>query len=101
MHPDFYQLLELAIGLVTLFGLGVGVKVLVWDRLPSRRSRRAMEQRISELEQRYDALLDLHERQAYRLEDHDDRLDFNERQLARGRPHVPPPLDTPEFSTPA
>ena len=34
MHPDFYQLAELAVGLVALFGLGVGVKVLVWDRLP-------------------------------------------------------------------
>ncbi len=44
MHPDWYQLLELAMGLIALFGLGMGVKVLVWDRLPWRGAHGAMEQ---------------------------------------------------------
>ncbi|NIM49186.1 MAG: hypothetical protein GTO22_08000 [Gemmatimonadales bacterium] len=100
MHPDFYQLLELAMGLIVLFGLGMGVKVLVWDRLPSRRFREAMEQRIAELEERYDTLLDLHERHVRQLEDHDERLDFNERLLARGGSGITPPIETPELATP-
>ncbi len=100
MHPDWYQLLELAMGLIALFGLGVGVKVLVWDRLPWRGAHGAMEQRIAELEEQCETLLDQHARQIRQLEDHDDRLDFNERLLARGRTEVKPSPETPELATP-
>jgi hypothetical protein len=100
MHPDFYQLFELAMGLVALLGLSVGVKVLVWDRLPSRWFRKATEQRITELEERCERLLDLHQWQMRRLEEHDERLDFNERVMAPGRPEATSSPETPELATP-
>lgn len=48
------------------------------------------------LERRYEALLDLHERQTRRLEDHAERLDFNDRLVARGPTEPRPTLGTPE-----
>lgn len=100
MHPDIYQLIESAVGLIALFGLGMGLKVLVWDRLAPRSFRDATERRLAELEGHYRTLVDLHERQWRRLEEQDERLDFNDRVMARGRNGFPPSRDTPEVSTP-
>lgn len=89
MHPDFYQLIEMGAGILTLLGLGLGVKLLVWD-LPTRRFRR-LEQRITELEERQLHVLDAVMQHDERLEDYDDRLDFGERLLARKRGETPRP----------
>ncbi len=70
MHPDFYQLIELGAGMLTLLGLGLGVKLLVWD-LPARRLRR-FEQRIAELEERHAQMLDAVMQHHDRLEEYDD-----------------------------
>ena len=76
MHSDLYQLIELGLGVLMLLGLGVGAKLLFWD-LPARWFGRS-ERRITQLEERYVRMLEAVLEQRDRLDEYEDRLEFDE-----------------------
>lgn len=94
-----------AIVMATLIGTAFGVKVLIWGTKPLRRLGRAADhsaddERIRELEDRLGQVAELLVDQRERLDDHDERLDFAERLLARGQADEPRPIEPPRESTP-
>ena len=105
MDPLLFELVEPAIVLATLFGLVFGVKILVWGKGPIRRVRggadqTALEQRITELEDRWEQMADSAARQADQFDELNERLDFAERLLTQHRAEEPRILEKPEISTP-
>ncbi len=105
MDPALIGLLEPVVVFGTLLGLAFGVKFLVWGRGSIRDIRRrgdssALEQRVLELEERLDQSSHLAEDQAARIDELDERLDFAERLMTRGRVDKPSALPKPEIPTP-
>ena len=105
MDPQLYGLIEPLVVIGTLFGIAVGVKLLVWGKGPIRRLRgrsdqSAVEHRVAELEDRWEQMAELAERQVSQLEDLHERLDFAERMLTQRRAKDPRVLEEPEVSTP-
>ena len=95
MHPDFYQLIELGIGLA-LLGLGYGVKLLAVNQRLHRRLRGTADQRLADAEERCDRMAEVIVRQEEPLEEYRDRLEFDERLLAdrhERQPHPPHSLE--------
>lgn len=105
MDPAFYDLFEPAVVLATLLGVAFGVKLLIWGKGPIKRIRSggadpALEQRLAQLEERWEQVSELIVDQTNRLDDHDERLDFAERMLTRQRAEEPKALEKPEEPTP-
>lgn len=94
-----------AIVMATLIGTAFGVKILIWGTKPIRRLGRAAghspdDERIGDLEDRLGQVAELLVNQRERLDDHDERLDFAERLLARRQIDDPRPIEPPRESTP-
>lgn len=102
MDPMLVEMFEGPIILATLVGLAYAVKVMFWGRGPIRRvkgspERQALEERLTELEDRCEHLEAHH---VERMADLEERLDFAERVLAQQqRPELRAPRE-PEVSTP-
>ncbi len=103
MDPTVIALLEPAVACATMLGVAYGVKCLIWGKGPIRRVRggareQVLEQRIAELEERF-------EQQLSELAVHDaeleERLDFAERVLTQRRFEEPPALHEPRVATAA
>ncbi len=82
--------LGFAVVMATLFGAAFGAKLLVWGKGPIRRLRGqaadpAMDERLAELEQRFEQLSEFVGDQSRMLEDYHERLDFAERVLTQQR----------------
>jgi hypothetical protein len=106
MDPMLYNLIEPAFIFATLLGTAFGVKLLIWGKGPIRgrvraEERQALEQRIAELEQRWDECSEVVRQQADQLSDMDERLDFTERMITRQQADAPPALNKPESPTPS
>jgi len=102
MDPHLYDLLEPAIVFATLLGTAFGVKLLIWGKGPIRRIRHsadhpALEQRVAELESRWEQVSELMLHQTDRLTEAEERLDFAERMLTRQRADEPQGLEPPKL----
>jgi len=91
-----------AVVMATVFGAVFGAKLLVWGKGPIRRIRGgnadpAADERLAELEQRFEQLSEFVGDQSRMLEDYHERLDFTERVLTQqqrgeeGKALEPPP----------
>jgi hypothetical protein len=102
MDPVLLDYLEGPVILATLVGLTYVVKVMFWGRGPIRRvkggaQQQAVEERLADLEDRWEHLEAHHAEQVADLEG---RLDFAERLLAQQQmPKLHAP-EKPEVSTP-
>jgi len=101
MDPQLVDLLEPAVVFATLLGTAFGVKLLIWGKGPIRRVRHAadqpaLEQRIAELESRWEQVSELMLHQTDRLTETEERLDFAERMLTRQRGDEPGVLEPPK-----
>jgi hypothetical protein len=102
MDPILLDYLEGPVILATLVGLTYVVKVMFWGRGPIRRvkgsvQQQALEERLADVEDRWEQLEAHH---AGQLADLEGRLDFAERLLAQQqtpRLHAP---EEPEVPTP-
>lgn len=101
MDPFLVELLEPVVAFSVMLGVAFGVKFLIWGKGPIRRVHRpaehqALEQRVAELEERWEQLSEVIMRQADQIADHDERMDFAERMLTRQRAEEPKALENPE-----
>ena len=102
MDPMLIHTLEGPIVLGTLVGLAYVVKIMVWGKGPLRRikgsaQQQALEERLADVEDRWEQL-EVHH--AGQLADLDERLDFAERLLSQQQMHKLRALGEPEVSTP-
>jgi len=101
MDPFIADLLEPAVVFATLLGTAFGVKLLIWGKGPIRKLRGgpdnpALEQRLTELEERLEQVADLVVQQSEQLTEAQERLDFTERVLTQRRLEEPQPGHRPE-----
>ena len=105
MDPYLVDLLEPGMILGTLLGTAFGVKILIWGKGPIKRVRgggtdqSALENHVTDLEDRLERIAEFCASQTARLEDLDERIDFAERLLTRDRVQSNE-LKRPEASTP-
>jgi hypothetical protein len=102
MDPILLEYLEGPVILMTLVGLTYAVKVMFWGKGPIRRikgsaQQQALEERLADLEDRWEQLEVHHEGQVADLEE---RLEFAERLLSQQQSHKLYAPEEPEISTP-
>ena len=100
MDPFIADLLEPAVVFATLLGTAFGVKLLIWGKGPLRKVRggpehRALEQRLTDMEEQLEQVSDLLARQSEQLAETQERLDFTERVLTQRRIEEPKAVDRP------
>jgi ABC-type phosphate transport system auxiliary subunit len=100
MDPFMVDLLEPAVVFATLLGTAFGLKLLIWGKGPLRRVRggpehQALEQRLTEVEERLEHVSDLLVQQSEQLTETQERLDFAERVLTQRRLEEPNASESP------
>lgn len=106
MDPQIINLIEGPLIISFLVGITYVVKLMFWGKGPVRRVKgsaepEALEQRIAELEERWEHhLSQVESLHSGRLEELEERVDFTERLLAQRRQEEPPPALHPGVSTP-